>query len=415
MEPMVSVRSLGKKYKIYPSSRARVLEALTFGRKVLHAEKWALRGVSFDVEPGSALGIVGSNGAGKSTLLKILTGTTMPTTGEFAVKGRIASLLELGAGFHPEFTGRDNVYMNAAISGIPKSDVRARFDELHDFAELGEYMDRPVRTYSSGMAMRLGFAAALLADPEVLILDEVFAVGDQHFQQKCIDRIHAIRKRNRTILFVSHSLYHVRQICDRAVWISDGCIVKEGDPIEVTDEYSNYQHSLGRRRTAVTAIAADARPSAAPEITDAHLCDAGGSGPATAFRTGEDLAARIRFRNPMAPRGVHLGIIILRNDDVMVAASRTLEHLPARTCAEGEVTVVFPAFRLLAGEYQASFYLMDEPMVHIHDQRLGAVRFKMTYGGMEKGIFLAEARWSAGAESPSGAGPASSEGGGRSA
>ena len=256
--PAVKVEGVGKCYRLFPNETARIVEWITRGHARRHEEKWALKDVSFELQRGSALGIIGGNGAGKSTLLKILTGTTRPTTGQFVVNGRLGSLLELGAGFHPEFTGKDNLYMNAAVLGIPKAEVKARYEELVSFAELGEYLHQPVRTYSSGMAMRLGFTVAMMANPEIMILDEVLAVGDQHFQKKCMDRIRDIRKSGTTILFVSHSIYHVRQMCDEAIWLHEGQVVMHGKPVDVTDEYVNFQYALSGR--AVRDRRAEGRP-----------------------------------------------------------------------------------------------------------------------------------------------------------
>ena len=220
---------------------ARVLEGLSRGRKIRHTPVPALVDMTIDVKKGAAMGIVGSNGAGKSTFLKILSGTTVATRGSFALNGRVASLLELGTGFHMEFTGRQNILLNATVMGYPRKEVRRKMDEIIEFSELEDYIDSPVRTYSAGMTMRLGFSVATAVLPDVLIIDEILAVGDMHFQKKCIDRILSFQREGRSILFCSHSLYDVRQICDHCVWIKDGQLEMSGDPLDVTHAYANYE------------------------------------------------------------------------------------------------------------------------------------------------------------------------------
>ena len=197
-----------------------------------------------DMPKGKALGIIGENGAGKSTLLKVLAGTSMATGGRHIVHGKVASLLELGTGFHSEFSGRANIYLAAQVLGFSLDEVKGRIDEIVDFAELGAYIDQPVRTYSSGMVMRLGFSVATAIDPDVLIIDEILAVGDLYFQKKCVDRIFQFRNSGKTILFCSHSLYDVRQICDEVVWIKDAKVEMQGPPQDVTVAYANYERSL---------------------------------------------------------------------------------------------------------------------------------------------------------------------------
>ncbi|HYC77005.1 MAG TPA: polysaccharide ABC transporter ATP-binding protein [Planctomycetota bacterium] len=389
----VSVRDLGKLYKVYPDSRSRLVEAFTGGRVKRHSEKWALRGCSFELERGAALGVVGANGAGKSTLLKMLTGTMRPTEGSYAIKGTLGSLLELGAGFHPEFSGRDNIYMNAAILGVSRAEVKRRYDELAEFADLGEYLERPVRTYSSGMQMRLGFAVAMMARPEVMILDEVLAVGDQHFQKKCMDRIREIRQSGATILFVSHSVYHVRQICDRALWIHQGRVVMDGHPIEVTDEYSNFQHALSGGQAALQSQKTGTVNAAGlPHLGEIVVARTAG-GPATdTVGTEEETEIRLGWKNPTGQGRFHIGCIVYRNDDVMCFAVRTAESLPPLEGAGGEVALTFRN-QLLSGEYYVSGFLLDESCEHVVDQRLAWTRFKCVYPAMEKGVFLPERSW----------------------
>ena len=404
----VSVNEVGKCYRIYPDSRARLKEALTFGRKSFHTEKWALQDISFELEPGQALGLIGFNGAGKSTLLKILTGTTRNTTGHYSMGGSVSSLLELGAGFHSDFSGKDNIFMNAAIQGIPKAEVKRQYDEIAEFSELGDYLQQPVRTYSSGMAMRLGFSAAMIVDPDILILDEILAVGDIHFQKKCMDKFKEFRDRDKTVLFVSHSVYHIREICDRCIWLHEGKMVMDGDPISVTDEYENRMLELQNQRNVEAAreaedlergrAAASASSSSIASklaaIEDVEMSHGDTVEPCREFVTGDPMTIRVRYRNPETRDGVYLGVVFNRNDGLQVMSSRPKAPL-VRAAIENDLVLRIPRLQLLAGEYTGSVYMTDDTGGHIMDQKLFVFRFRVTYGGHEKGVFLSDAWWDA--------------------
>jgi lipopolysaccharide transport system ATP-binding protein len=223
------------------------------GRTETATEFWALRGVSFDVATGDVIGIVGPNGAGKSTLLKILSRITPPTLGHIELDGRVSSLLEVGTGFHPELTGRENIFLNGAILGMLKSEIRRKFDAIVAFAELEQFIDTPVKHYSSGMYVRLAFSVAAHLDPEILIIDEVLSVGDLHFRNRCLGRMRDIRDEGRTVLFVSHDLTSVRQLCNRAVLLTGGTVAAMGTPEEITRRYEQ----MNRDPQAVTGGAAD--------------------------------------------------------------------------------------------------------------------------------------------------------------
>ncbi|HUU32971.1 MAG TPA: ABC transporter ATP-binding protein, partial [Vicinamibacterales bacterium] len=233
----------------------------------------ALRGVSFSVPKGCTYGVVGRNGSGKSTLLKCVAGITKPTTGTMAVNGRISALIELGAGFHPEISGRENVFINGIMLGLTKREIQKRFDEIVEFAELRDFIDAPVKTYSSGMYMRLGFAVAIHVDPEVLLVDEVLAVGDQGFTVKCLDKFAEFRRRNKTILLVTHSLDLVEKFCDQALWLDKGKTHGEGDPKRVIAAYivdvekAEEQQLAKEEATRVAHAASDAPP---PESEQSH-------------------------------------------------------------------------------------------------------------------------------------------------
>ena len=228
---------VSKCYPIYRSPGDRLKEILTFHRKSFHEDFWALQELTFEINRGSTFCIIGENGSGKSTLLQILAGILQPTTGTVEVSGRIAALLELGSGFNPEFSGRDNVFLNGAILGLSQKEMERKFPLIEQFAEIGDFISQPVKTYSSGMAVRLAFAVAIHVDPEILLVDEALAVGDIYFRQRCMRKVHELRQRGVTILFVSHSMGDVKEIGDRAMWLDHGRIRSIGQTDKVVAEY----------------------------------------------------------------------------------------------------------------------------------------------------------------------------------
>jgi lipopolysaccharide transport system ATP-binding protein len=234
----VAVSGVGKAYRRYPTRWSRLVEWVAPFAGHRHELTWVLKDIHFAIQPGEAVGIVGINGAGKSTLLKIITGTTQPTTGSVHVNGRMAALLELGMGFDPEFTGRQNVYMSGQIMGFTVAELDRMMPEIEAFAEIGEYIDQPVRVYSSGMQVRLAFSVATARRPDVLIVDEALSVGDAYFQHKSFDRIRRFREQGTTLLIVSHDRSAIQSLCDRAVLLEAGSIIKDGDPQEVMDFYN---------------------------------------------------------------------------------------------------------------------------------------------------------------------------------
>ncbi|HAE7125057.1 TPA_asm: ABC transporter ATP-binding protein [Salmonella enterica subsp. diarizonae serovar 48:i:z] len=233
----IKVRNVGKAYKYYSSKWNRVIEKLLPGDKPQHSKKWVLKDISFTIKPGESVGIVGVNGAGKSTLLKLLTGTTQPTKGSIEIRGRVAALLELGMGFHPDFTGTQNVYMSGLMMGLSREDIERLLPEIEAFADIGDYINEPARIYSSGMLMRLAFAVATAARPDILIVDEALSVGDSRFQAKCYVRIADFKKRGTTLLLVSHSAGDIVKHCERAIFLKDGDICMDGAARDVTNRY----------------------------------------------------------------------------------------------------------------------------------------------------------------------------------
>ncbi len=235
--PMVSFHGVSKSYPIYGSPGDRLRELLLFNRRSFHRDFWALRDVSFEIERGSTFCIIGENGSGKSTLLQLVAGIFPPTEGEVSVGGRVSALLELGSGFNPEFSGRDNVYLNGTILGLSTREIDQRYQAITDFAEIGEFVNQPVKTYSSGMVVRLAFAVAINVDPEILLVDEALAVGDVYFRQRCMRKVHELRSKKVTILFVSHSMADIKAVGDRVMWLETGRLVEIGAPEAVVSKY----------------------------------------------------------------------------------------------------------------------------------------------------------------------------------
>jgi ABC-type polysaccharide/polyol phosphate transport system ATPase subunit len=236
-EPIIFLRGLSKKYPIYDRTGHKLLELLTLRKRRFHREFWALKNIDLEVSPGITLGIIGENGSGKSTLLQVVAGILQQTWGECQVRGSVAALLELGAGFNIEFTGRENVFMSGVINGLTHRETEKRFGHIVDFAGIGEFIDQPVKTYSSGMFVRLAFSVAIHVDPDILLVDEALAVGDLIFQHRCVNRIRELRDQGKTILFVTHDLRAVTKFCDRAVLLDQGRKIEEGGPEKVVQRY----------------------------------------------------------------------------------------------------------------------------------------------------------------------------------
>jgi lipopolysaccharide transport system ATP-binding protein len=261
----ISVRNVGKMYYLYDRPQDRLKQAFLWGRKKLYREFWALRDISFEVKRGETVGIIGQNGSGKSTLLQVVSGTLTPTTGEVRVNGRVAALLELGSGFNFEFTGRENVYMNGAILGLSHAEMDARFDEIVAFADIGQFIDQPLKTYSSGMVVRLAFACAINVDPDILIVDEVLAVGDIMFQSRCFERIQRMMESGVTTLLVTHDLNAFQMLCSYGYMLDGGTIYTQGKPKQVGLQYYEMMREREHTRQALAQASDDEKRRQAEE------------------------------------------------------------------------------------------------------------------------------------------------------
>jgi lipopolysaccharide transport system ATP-binding protein len=300
----VRIQNVSKVFRLYRRPSDRILELFPLLGKRAHTDFWALRDVSISVERGETLGIVGPNGSGKSTLLQIVSGILKPTSGRVAVAGRVAALLELGAGFNPEFTGRENVFLNGEIMGLSRAEIERAFPKIAAFAEIGEFIDRPVKEYSSGMYVRLAFAAAIHVEPEILIVDEALAVGDAVFSNRCIQKLEELKQKDITILFVSHDLALVKRLAQRAVLMLGGKIAAEGSPRDVVNRYIGLVIEKEKRRPEAEGrdLGGSFRHGdGASEILEVALLDCEGR-QRTAAQTGEALTIRVRarFHRPVA-------------------------------------------------------------------------------------------------------------------
>ena len=233
----IEIRNMYKDFKLVYDKPTTLKERICFWKTTKVQKRQVLKNINLDIKKGETVALIGTNGSGKSTLLKLMTKILYPNKGTLETHGKLTSLLELGAGFHPDFTGRENIYFNAAIFGLTRQEIDKRIDEIIEFSELGDFIDNPVRTYSSGMYMRLAFSIAINVDAEILLIDEILAVGDQHFQDKCFAKLKEMKESEKTIVIVTHSLGQVRELCDRAIWINNGEVRMDGTPNEVVDEY----------------------------------------------------------------------------------------------------------------------------------------------------------------------------------
>ena len=398
-EAIVQASGLGKAYGGYTSSWQR-LKSLLVGNPAVSTQ-WALRDVSFTLAPGQCLGLVGDNGAGKSTLLKLIAGTLRPTTGELKKNGRLTAILELGAGFHPDFTGRQNLYFGGALIGIPEEQMRRLEPDIISFSELAAAIDRPVKTYSSGMVVRLAFALVTAMEPSILIIDEALAVGDQHFQRKCIERIESFRKNGCTILFCSHSLYHVRQLCDVALWLDDGRARAFGPTELVLASYETHvrnlnaaDHPAATVESPGTHISQVASASQQARLVSVDVAGLGEGDPPVL--EAKDLTVTVTAIVPTGEQP-NLAVMLERADKVCITAVGTHADGVSPVCldrGEWRSTVTFPAFPLYSGEYVLSAFLFDNSGTLIYEQWLDCQRFMVVFPTLEVGLIRLPHLWS---------------------
>jgi ABC-type polysaccharide/polyol phosphate transport system ATPase subunit len=380
VEEVLRASELSKIYKLYSKSTDRLKEYFFKGNR--HTDFVALDRVSFSIRKGETLGIVGENGAGKSTLLQLIAGTLSPTSGEVMVNGRVLALLELGIGFHPDFTGRENIFFYGDMLGLPRRYVQAKFNDIMEFSELGYFMDRPLKTYSTGMQMRLAFSLVSSLEPDILIIDEALSVGDIYFQKKCIDRIMDFKNNGKTIIFCSHSTYHVNVLCNKVIWLKDGAIEMFGEPEKVLPAYEHYQLQKEGK------IHEYDREAHAPVlIRELKLLNA------QPLKRGDDLQLSALLESKGEENRYHFSISLKIDPSWGVYFTGT--HIVGKEPMKGKrkrIIVTFPKIQILGGYYYIHARVLDENgFVVLHEKILPP--FEVEKDSLERGVCHLENHW----------------------
>jgi ABC-2 type transport system ATP-binding protein len=388
----VSVENVWKYFRLYHEKNQYLKSTLLRGRRARYDEFWALKGVDFEIPFGSTFGIIGSNGSGKSTLLKCLAGILSPDKGSVSCNGRMAALLELGAGFHPDLSGRENIYLNGAILGMTRSEIDRKLEEIIDFSGLEKFVDTPVKNYSSGMVVRLGFAVATNVDPEILIIDEVLAVGDESFQHRCHEKIESFRQEGRTIILVSHGLMQVAQLCSTVAWLEKGVIQEIGPSYEVIGKYAGQSHDAAPK---IDGEIGERWGSHEAEITRAEFVNADGV-PVHVLKTGEPISLQIDYTAHMPIKEPVFGIRIthLHGTNVWGSNTKRMGFQPATLNNSGTITLNIPELPILAGTYDLTVALTDQHETYEYDHWERRVRFDVVqYSSFDEGLIQIEANW----------------------
>ena len=375
-EIAVVVDDVSKRFRLYRQRNQSLKAALMRGGRAQFDEFWALRNVSFEIPVGSTFGIMGVNGSGKSTLLKCMARILRPDTGKISYDGKISALLELGSGFHPELSGRENVYLNGSILGLSKRELEARFDEIVDFAGVEQFIDQPVKNYSSGMYVRLGFSVAINVDPDILLIDEVLAVGDAAFQDKCMEKFAEFRRAGKTVVVVSHAMGTMRTLCDEVAWLDGGKLIEIGRPEELIDRYIDEGHAQrdsdvgGARWGSGEAV-----------LTNVSFMDAGNA-PTTKVRTGDTATIRIGYRADQRIDKPVFGLAIETLEGVYVWASNTrdADYVPDHIEGSGSIEFRIPRLMLLPGTFDISASIVDYSTIHVYDFHRHCYRFDVDHG-----------------------------------
>jgi ABC-type polysaccharide/polyol phosphate transport system ATPase subunit len=394
MQPgQISVHDVGRRFRVNKHRNVTLKEAILRPEMRRTEEFWALRGVSFDAEPGESIGFVGRNGSGKTTLLRLIAGIFAPSTGQLEVGGTVGSLLELGAGFHPDFTGRENIFLSGSIYGLKRRYVRERLEEIVSFAELESFIDLPVRTYSSGMHMRLGFAIAVHVDADILLLDEVFAVGDEAFQRKCIGKILDFKERGGTVCFVSHSAPAVERLCERAIMLAKGEVEYDGPASEAI---ARYHESLALE-TNPEEVGAGLREWGSGEVRVGTVQLLGADGePRVHFVSGEPVTIVLELVGERAVDAPVLSLEVRDGDGSLLGADRQDVGELGWDGAPGEHELRFLLGKLPLGEgeFQVSVALTDAAGTRQYHRVDGAVRFTVESSDHARGAVLLDGAWS---------------------
>jgi ABC-type polysaccharide/polyol phosphate transport system ATPase subunit len=393
-DTVVSVSHLSKRFRLFHERHQSLKQSLLNRQRSRHEDFWALRDVSFDVFEGETFGIIGHNGSGKSTLLKCLTKILQPDEGSLAVNGSISALLELGAGFHPELSGRENVFLNAAILGVPRRHIEERFDEIVDFSGLEKFIDTPVKNYSSGMFVRLGFAVAVNVDPDVLIIDEVLAVGDADFQAKCGDKIADFRERDKTIVLVTHSMEDVVRLCKRAAWIDHGELRMLGSPHDLADAYMQTTHQ-GR---SVQYQDGQRWGSGDVRIDSVEILD-GALEPVKFAKSGKPHSFRVHLsaQQPVIAPEVVLSIYDQNATLITEVSTRSRDAFIDQVHGTRTISLDIESLPLVEGTYELTCAVVDESGQREYDVRSRFVRFDVLKGDSDDvGLVTLGGAWNLG-------------------
>ncbi|HKA84484.1 MAG TPA: ABC transporter ATP-binding protein [Acidimicrobiales bacterium] len=393
-EAAIAVDGVWKRFRLYHERNQSLKAAVMRGGRAKYEEFWALKDVSFEVTPGTTFALVGQNGSGKSTMLKCLAKILRPDRGTTRIEGKMSALLELGAGFHPELSGRENVFLNGSILGLTKRELEQRFDDIVGFAGLEQFIDMPVKNYSSGMYVRLGFSVAINVDPDVLLIDEVLAVGDEEFQRRCLERVAELRAAGKTIVVVTHSLPVVRSLCDEAVWLEHGGVREIGKADQVADSYLGQVHLDMQAGVQANPH----RPTGQVRITGLELLDEQGR-LASGVATGDRVTFRLHYeaadpvRNPVFSFAVHT------TDGVLVSGPNTKEaQVPLEKIeGTGHVDLTVDHLMLLLGSYDLTGECTDDTITHSFDRMHRALRFDVHPGTPHEtfgGLVSFDGRWS---------------------
>jgi ABC-type polysaccharide/polyol phosphate transport system ATPase subunit len=387
----IRIDEVSRRFRVYPKDARTLKELIVTRGRGRGEDVWALSGIALAVEPGEAVGLVGRNGSGKTTLLKLIGGIIKPSIGSIEVGGRVASLLELGAGFHPEFTGRENVFLNGALHGLSRAEIRERMDEIVEFAGIGHYVDLPVRTYSAGMYMRLGFAVAAHVDADVLLLDEIFAVGDEEFQRKCFGRISQFKQRGGTIVFVSHDAASVERLCERAVLLRDGLVDFDGPTHEAILRYRS--HLAEDRDPAERGAGLTEWGSGEARITEVSLQGADGE-ERMQFVAGEQLTVRLRVVSDHSVPPPQLQFELREWGGALIAGG---SHDTSSLGWDGAGEQVFrfdvDELPLAEGRFKLRFGLVSADGVHLYHWLDDALRLYVIPQERDAGLVRLEGRW----------------------
>lgn len=392
-ETVLSVDHVTKTFRLHKDKANSLKGLLTKRRDRGHEDFTALEDVSFEVVEGEVFGVIGQNGSGKSTLLKCMAGILQPNKGSVAVRRRMSALLELGAGFHPELSGRENVFLNAAILGMGRKEIGARFDDIVGFSGLENFIDVPVKTYSSGMYVRLAFAVAINVDPRLLIVDEILAVGDVSFQQRCLEKFVEFRNEGRTIVLVTHDMASVKNMCDRAIWLTHGKVTGAGDPGDLVEEYTEMM--LGGVRDAAGATR---RGTGEIRVERVELLVGQDLSPAKRFRTGDDVTLRLHYSAAKPIRTPVIGIEIeaLGGHSITNPCTRDVGLVPESLRGNGVIDVRLPGVALLPGTYDLHTSITDFNRQHDYDSVHLALRFDVMNGSPYEsgGLVTLNPQWS---------------------